>query len=252
MTDLASFREARATAKSKVRDALFEHLDLIDSCVSENPHGITNEELAILLRWKQFVRGTFVVLRDYKSYTVFLTTNQPYVAYAVLGLTTEIVDLIPEPLLAMVDAVLLPWKGRIVCDGLVSSYRIVMGPSYRASFRETYREATLGRGVVTSLDLPSAPLQLGSARQRQRLSALQRFLRRCPDTVEAFKERYGEPRLEMANEAAQEYGPWQLDGTPALKADCLMIYGNILRHQVLYVHAVKGRITHVSIVDPAD
>lgn len=73
---------------------------------------------------------------------------------------------------------------------------------------------------------------------------------RCPRTVLEFKERFGEPRMDMANEAAQEYSVWSIDGVPALETDYLMLYANVLKDQVLYVYATKGMITHIAVVDP--
>ena len=93
----------------------------------------------------------------------------------------------------------------------------------------------------------------GSQSQRPRpVSPVEKFLKSCPPTVTGFIERYGEPRLYMGNSAAREYGTWRLNGTPALEADHLMIYGNVLKDQVLYIYSVKGNITHLSVVDPTD
>jgi hypothetical protein len=79
------------------------------------------------------------------------------------------------------------------------------------------------------------------------------FLRSpCPRTVADFKRRFGEPRMDMANEAAREYSVWSIDGSPVLSIDYVMLYANILKHQVLYVYANEGIITHISVVDPTD
>lgn len=79
------------------------------------------------------------------------------------------------------------------------------------------------------------------------------FLRtRCPRTVQEFKARFGEPRMDMANDAAREYSVWMIDGSPVLDIDYLMLYANVLKDQVLYVYAKKGVITHVAVVDPTD
>ncbi len=79
-----------------------------------------------------------------------------------------------------------------------------------------------------------------------------RLLKRCPQTVEEFKVRYGEPWRELSGDAVLEYGPWQLDGQPALEADHLMVYDNVLRGRVLQVFAVGGQISHISVLHPED
>ena len=79
------------------------------------------------------------------------------------------------------------------------------------------------------------------------------FLRsECPRTVAEFKERFGEPRMDMANAAAEEHSVWRIDGVPVLDVDYLMLYANVLRDQVLYVYAKDGMITHVAVVDPTE
>ena len=55
----------------------------------------------------------------------------------------------------------------------------------------------------------------------------------------------------MANEAAREYSVWSLDGAPVLDVDYLMLYANVVKHQVLYVYAKRG-ITHIGVVDPTN
>lgn len=72
----------------------------------------------------------------------------------------------------------------------------------------------------------------------------------CPTSVDEFRRRYGDPRMDMANDAAREYSPWRLDGAPMLDVDYLMLYANILKDQVLYVYGKDGQITHIAVVDP--
>jgi len=76
--------------------------------------------------------------------------------------------------------------------------------------------------------------------------------KKCPKTVDEFKQKYGESRKDLVGEAVLEYSLWSIDGTPSIEADTLMIYANIIRHRVLYVYAKDGKITCVSVVDPTD
>ena len=43
-----------------------------------------------------------------------------------------------------------------------------------------------------------------------------------------------------------------MDGSPAIETDRLLIYDNILRHQILYVYALANNITQVAVGDPTD
>jgi hypothetical protein len=241
IVDFPSFRAAPWKAKGQARDRLLDNIALIDAYVEENPDEFRETDLALVLLWRHFIRGDFFIERDLAGYTVFLTRNEPVRAYGVLGLTDEITALVRRPLPALVRAVLLPWKGRIVCDGLIGPYNIILGGGIRASLRDAYRRAKTP-GVVTSLEpgwQPPAP----KPPQQPKTPAIHRFLRRrCPATLEEFRRRYGAPGSLRTGAAAREFGPRRLDATEILEFDTLAVYPNLLRDQVLYLYAQEGRI----------
>jgi hypothetical protein len=249
ITDIQSFRQASQAARMEARDALLDHISLIRDFVEENPGDFHEQELGLAVQWEHFVRGSFIIERNLKEFTIFLDDKEPAKVYGVLSLSEEIIDMLP-PLPAFVQAVLLPWKGKIVCDGLIGTYNLIIGGGMKRNFAEAYRQAK-AQGIITSLDpgwkpLPPAPPQ------KPKTPAIQRFLKKCPRTVEEFQKAFGEPRMDMGLNAAQEFSPWSLDGKPALDIDYLMIYPNILRHQVLYVYAKNKQITHIAVVDPTE
>jgi hypothetical protein len=136
-------------------------------------------------------------------------------------------------------------------NGTVLIYNLSFGSGIRGSLWESYREAKAA-GIITSLDPDWKPEKPAPAK-KLKTPAIYRFLKKkCPETVEEFKRKYGEPRIDLVGEAAREYGLWSIDGTLTIDADTLMIYANIIRHQVLYVYAKEGKIICVSVVDPTD
>ena len=66
-------------------------------------------------------------------------------------MTDEIADILPPTLPLLIKAVLLPWKGQIIWDGLFTIYNISFGSGIRGSIRESYRQAKAA-GIITSLD----------------------------------------------------------------------------------------------------
>ncbi len=98
VSDLASFKITSIEAKAQVRDALYDHPELIAEYADTITGSRDESEVAIIRSWRNFVRGTFTVERDLKRHTIFLPNESPEVAYGVLGLTTEIVDLLPARL----------------------------------------------------------------------------------------------------------------------------------------------------------
>ena len=102
--------------------------------------------------------GRFYVFRELKKYTVFLTTTDPAIAYGVLALSQPFEDLIGPYLPVLTQTVLLPFKDKIVYDGLMSSYSISFGPGIRRSLNESFKEAKLRHGIVTSLPMSDKPM----------------------------------------------------------------------------------------------
>lgn len=144
----------------EVRDVLSERVDLIESFIAENPHQLTDDELHIVRSWRHLVAGRFYVFRHLKKHTVFLTANSPVVAYGVLALSQPFEDVIGPYLPVLTDTVLLPFKGKIVYDGLINRYSISFGGGVRRLLNEGFKEAKARQGIVTSLpmsDTPSSP-----------------------------------------------------------------------------------------------
>src|SRR6266702_2323285 len=52
----------------KVRDALLDHTDLIESFVEQNPARLPDDELEIVRSWRHLVAGNFYIFRELKKY----------------------------------------------------------------------------------------------------------------------------------------------------------------------------------------
>jgi hypothetical protein len=142
----------------KVRDAFLNHTDLIQSFVDENPAHLSEDELDIVRSWRHFVHGKFYVFRELAKYTVFLSTTDPAIAYGILALSQPFEELIGPYLPVLTQTVLLPFKDKIVYDGLMTSYRISFGSGIRRSLNESFKEAKLRYGIVPSLPMSHEPL----------------------------------------------------------------------------------------------
>ena len=145
------FMELPTEDKIKVRDALYERLDLIDAFVNSNPLRFSDEELDIILSWKNLVTGTFQLFRYLKKYAIFLDDSSPMRAYGVLALMDNFEDILGSSLPIMLQAVLLPFKGQIIYDGFLSPYRIYFGGGIRRSLNAEYQAAKSRYGIITSL-----------------------------------------------------------------------------------------------------
>jgi hypothetical protein len=135
----------------KLREKLYKDTKLIDSYVHENPSKLPPGELEIVADWKHFINKSFIILKTYKKYTVFLDEDTPPRAYGVLSLVTPIEEIFESPLPLLVDAVLLPYKNSIIYDGIMMMHNIIFGRGILSDFNETYREAKARFGVIQSL-----------------------------------------------------------------------------------------------------
>lgn len=143
----------------KVRDAFLKHTDLLQAFVDENPARLSDDELDIVRSWQHLVHGKFFVFRELKKYTVFLTADKkPTLAYGVLALSQPFDELVGPYLPFLTEAVLLPFKGRIVYDGLMTGYNISFGGGVKRMLNESFKEAKERHGIITSLPMSSEPL----------------------------------------------------------------------------------------------
>ena len=143
--------------RGEVRNGLLANLDLIQTFTAENPARLPEEELDIVRSWRHLIFGSFCILRHLKNYTVFLSATNPVIAYGVLALTQPLEDLIGPHLPVVIQTVLLPFKKRIIYDGLLAPYRISMGPGIRRRLNEDFKKAKERFGIVTSLPMSQEP-----------------------------------------------------------------------------------------------
>ena len=87
-----------------------------------------------------------------------LSTTSPAITYGVLALSQPFEDLIGPYLPVLTQMVLLPFKGVIVYDGLMSRYNISFGPGIRRKLNEDFKEAKARHGIVTSLPMSDVSL----------------------------------------------------------------------------------------------
>ena len=152
-----AYSELPPATRFKVHKAFLEHVDLIDGFVAENPSGFDEDDLEIVRSWRHLVTGTFYAFRQLRGHMIFLSTTDPVVAYGVLALFNPFEDLIGTDLPRMVDTTLLPFKGRIVYDGLASGYNVSFGSGVRRRLVEEYNEAKANPGIITSLPPAAQP-----------------------------------------------------------------------------------------------
>jgi len=133
-----------------LRNKLYDNPQLIDEYVEKNPDMLPGNELKIIESWHDFVRGDFVVIKYLKKYAIFLELGDTPKAYGVLALLSPFEEILGTPP-AMVKVVLLPFKGKIIYDGIFQPYSIIFGKNYRKRINQAYQGAKFNSGIIESL-----------------------------------------------------------------------------------------------------
>jgi hypothetical protein len=165
------FAEAAPEPRLQIRNALTANLELIDAFVSENQFELPDDELEIVRSWRHLVAGRFYVFRELKNYTVFLKSASPPTAYGVVALSQPFEDLVRPRLPVLVDAVLLPFKGRIAYDSMLNTYNISFSGGVRRILNEGFKEAKARHGIVTSLPVSNEPRPVKAAKAKPAATA---------------------------------------------------------------------------------
>jgi len=134
----------------KLRNAVYKQPALMDDFVRENPFGFSPDELAIVSGWRNFVAGEFFIERILKKYAIFVGNKK---VYGVLALIEPLQYVLGgRPLPAYVKTVLLPFKGRIIYDGLLEGYNLFFGRGISSDMSNAYRAAKQQGKIIESLD----------------------------------------------------------------------------------------------------
>ena len=150
ITTKDAFLKLSTEKKFEIRNALWKTPALLEDYAHENPEGLDDEELAIVLGWKKFISGTFFVFRQLKKYAVVIKDED---VYGVLGLHASLHEAINEfPLPAMVEATIVPFKGQIIHDGLLKTSSIYFGGGIKASLSEVYDKAKYRDQIITTFE----------------------------------------------------------------------------------------------------
>jgi hypothetical protein len=137
----------------KTRDALYAHPESFDEFLKHGDLSVSADAAEIVAGWRDHrATGVFFIFRHLRRHTVFLSSEGPPQAFGVLGLTDPLERLAPYPPV-MVTATLLPFRGRIIYDGFLttSGPTVTFGGGFRRMLDNAYRDAKATSGIITSL-----------------------------------------------------------------------------------------------------
>ena len=150
LEDVKRYQKILNEQRVDLRNAVYKQPELIDDFVRENPFGFSPEELAIVADWKNFIAGEFYIERLLKKYAIFIGDNKVYGVLALTEPFRQVLGGMPLPM--YVKTVLLPFKGKIIYDGLIEGYNIYFGSGVSTSMSNNYQAAKMQGKIIESLD----------------------------------------------------------------------------------------------------
>ncbi|MFQ5595538.1 MAG: hypothetical protein ACE5HA_15430 [Anaerolineae bacterium] len=161
------------------REALYRDRGLFDKFAVANPGNLPAGHLEIARSWRHFVAGELYIFRYLKKHTIFLDDHDPPKAYGVLGLNSDIEEIVYMKPPILVKAVLLPFREHIVFDGILQPYNVYFGGGIKRRLNEDYRMAKERFGIITSLPFePEMDSETVEASYDRVLTAFRRYLGR--------------------------------------------------------------------------
>ena len=164
ITSRDEFNTASSVTKLEVRDALWANPGLIDDYLQKNPEGFSDADLEIIRKWKGFIIGTFFIVRHLKKYSILIDDREQ--VYCIVGLITPLEDLLPtDALPIMLNTVLLPFKGKIIYDGLLSPFNSTFGRGIRSNLNDAYTFAKQKDQLITTFEPELFPVPVKTIRK---------------------------------------------------------------------------------------
>ena len=105
----------------------------------------------IIAGWSRFVSGEFILERNLKRGSVFISSEDEQV-YLVSGIFSSWEEIIPQAdLPILLRATLIPFKDRIIYDSIVTGSNVIIGRGYAKIFKDIYLSAKQAKSIHTSL-----------------------------------------------------------------------------------------------------
>ena len=155
ISTIPEYAESSIGEKSEIKNALYDNIHIIDSFIKDNPYKMNAEDLEIIAKWKDYIDGSFYIERFLNKHAIFISDS---IVYGVVGLYQSFDELIDSSKLPLfINTSLLPYKGKIVYDGVLEGYSISIGGQIKKNLKETYLTAKQNNRIITSFEKSNIP-----------------------------------------------------------------------------------------------
>lgn len=125
----------------EIADRMWDDVSVIDDFLSKNAGDISEEHKEIIKGWKRRIRGDFLLERNLKKGSMFISMEDGKV-YQVSGIRSSWEEMfLYTPMPVMMKATLIPFKDVIISDGVVIPYNVRIGPAMKQNYKDIYMTA---------------------------------------------------------------------------------------------------------------
>ncbi len=150
VNNLPKYFKLNNNKKVEIREGVYEQPEIFEDFIEENLFKLSEFDLAIIKSWKKYKKCNFIILKHYKSGSIFYKEGKDRRAYNVYGLTNELREIFPQ-LPIYVGTVLLPFNNKIIIDGLFSVNNIIIGPNMTNDYNELLKEIKNDNGIISTI-----------------------------------------------------------------------------------------------------
>ncbi len=142
------FTDIPLEIKADCRDAIYKPTPLLQDFIKEKGNALSAQAQRDIREWERYRAGQFIALKHLKKHTILLSMEKSLRVFGVLGITTDLSEILPAP--SIVETVLLPFRGVIICDGIVKG-GIWVGRNMEHNFNRQYMQAKRADKIITTL-----------------------------------------------------------------------------------------------------
>lgn len=150
-TTLKDFINMDAQEKYPTRESLYENIGLIDQYLEEKSGELSTSQVEMIQQFKYFQKGTFYIMKMTEKETLFMDDD---FVYSVLALNDPFIYFFQNwSIPIMVEAVLLPYNGKIIYDGMISNYPIHIGRTMASGLKNEFNLKKGKHGIIKKLPI---------------------------------------------------------------------------------------------------
>lgn len=151
LENFLAYAKADFDIRKEARDTLFANRDIIPEYADKNPDGFCEDHLSIVRSWENFINGPFIVERLTKKYAVFINDDH---VFGVLCLRDDWKEVIRSAykLPFHAETTILPFKDKIIYDGILTLTGARISTDLALRFEDTYLDAKYDKRIITSFN----------------------------------------------------------------------------------------------------